>query len=114
MPSTWLAKSKVSVSQSLATVVVASVSTEIAGSAEFSIFNLTWIPATGDQTRTVMVVLSASSGMTGIVSFGPVETTVPANDAASADRFTWTTLLAASVGSTTTVESSAPLKPRSA
>ena len=111
MPAAWLAKSKVSVSQALATVVVASVSTDLVGSAASSTFSRTWMPASGDQTRTVIVVLLAVNSSAGTVLFGPVDTVVPAHSWAVADLTTLATLLAAFVGSTTTVESSAPPKP---
>ena len=63
------------------------------------------------ETRTVIVVLLAVNGSAGTEKFGPVDTVVPAHSSAVADLTTLATLLAALVGSTTTVESSAPPKP---
>ena len=69
------------------------------------------MPASGDQTRTVIVVLLAVNSGAGTVLFGPVDTVVPAHSWAVADLTTLATLLAEFVGSTTTVKSSAPPKP---
>jgi hypothetical protein len=48
VPAAWLAKLKVKVSQALATVVVASVSTEWVASAWSSTFKRTGTPAAGE------------------------------------------------------------------
>ncbi len=50
-------------------------------------------------------------GRVGTEKFGPVDTVVPAHNSAVADLTTLATMLAEFVGSTTTVESSAPPKP---
>ena len=111
MPVAGLAKSNVSVSQALATVVVASVSAECVPSAASSTLSRTLMPALGEYTRTVMRVLDASNGILPTELFGPVDTVVPAHTSAVADFTTFATLLAPPAGSSTTEESSAPPKP---
>ena len=111
VPVAGLAKSNVSVSQALATVVVASVSTECVGSAASSTLRRTLMPALGEYTRTVMRVLAASNGILPTDLSGPVDTVVPANVSAVADLTTFATLLVPPAGSATTEESSAPPKP---
>ena len=113
VPAASFAKSNVNVSQSPDVVVVASVSTDTAGSSEFSIFSRTWTPAAAENTRTFICVFDASSGITSIDSFGPVDTTVPAKVSAAADRSTCTTMFVPPAGSLVTNELSAPPKPRS-
>ena len=55
------------------------------------------MPASGDQTRTVILVLLAVNGIVGTEKFGPVDTVVPAHSSAVADLMTLATLLAAFV-----------------
>ena len=74
MPAAWVAKLKVNVCQAPAAVVVVSVSTDLFGSAESSTFRRTGMPASGDQTRTVMRV---SVTLNGILGEKPVCTPAP-------------------------------------
>ena len=69
------------------------------------------MPAAGEYTRTVILVFVALNGMMPTVRLGPVDTTVPANVSAVAERLTRTVVLAALVGSGCNDESSAPPKP---
>jgi len=102
VPDAWLAKSNVSVSQAPATVVRVSVSTDCPGLAEFSAFRRIGIPASGDQTRAVIVVAVAVNGMTGTAWLARVDTVVPAQTCAPASLTTRATLFEALVGSATT------------
>ena len=115
MPVTWVAKLNVRVCQPAAVVTVASVSTDLAGSVLSSTFRRTGMPASGDHTRTDMRV---SVVLNGIFVEKPRCTpprvsvmVVPAKISAPAARTTRATLLAASVGSVTIVDASAPPKP---
>ena len=114
VPAAWLAKLKLKVCQPPATVVVASVSTLLVGSAASSTFSRTGVPAVGDQTRTVMVLLVAVKPMVAMALLARFDTVVPAQSSAVALLMTRATLLAALLGSATTLESSAPPKPVSA
>ena len=111
MPLTWLAKSKVNVSQVLTVVVNASVSTERVGSAASSTLSRTGIPAFGEYTRTVILVLVAVNPILPTELLAPVDTVVPAYDSAVADFTTFAAVLLPPAGSGTSVESSAPAKP---
>ena len=111
VPATWLAKLKLSVCQPPATVVEASVSTLLVGSAASSTLSRTGVPAVGDQTRTVMVLLVALKPIGAMALLARFETVVPAQSSAVALLITRATLLAAFVGSGWTLESSAPPKP---
>ena len=102
---------KLRVCQPLAVVTVASVSTDWVGSAAFSTFMRTGMPATGDHTRAVIVVFPVAKPMRGIELPAAVEIVVPAQSSAEALLMTRATLLVASVGSVTTLASSAPPKP---
>ncbi len=111
VPAAGFAKLKVSVSQALATVVVASVSQLLLPSAASSTFSRIWTPAAGDHTRTVIVLAVALNGIGAIEKFASVDTVTPAHSSAMADFTTLATLLAPPAGSVTMVESSAPPKP---
>ena len=117
VPGTCVAKSKVSVSHALATVVSTSISTLLLGlfgsSCARTSLRRTGMPAAGEYTRTVMRVSVAVNGTMPTV--GPtVPTTVPAYvKVVSADLLTRATLLVPPAGSACTEESSAPAKPRS-
>ena len=111
VPLTCEAKLKLRVCQPLAVVTVASVSTDTPASAAFSTFMRTGMPAAGDHTRAVMVVLPVAKPMRPMVLPAPVEMVVPAHSSAAALLTMRATLLAASVGSVTTLASSAPPKP---
>ena len=111
VPAAWLAKLKLSVCQAPATEVVASVSTDFVPSAASSTFRRTGMPAVGDQTRAVTVVRVAVKGSVTMALLGQIDTVVPAHSSAVPDLTILATRLAALVGSTTTVASSAPPKP---
>ncbi len=111
MPAAGLAKSKVSVSQAFATVVVASVSQLLLPSAASSTFSRIWTPTVGDHTRTVMVLAVAVNGIGAIELFGAVLTVTPAHSSAVADLVTSATWFAPPAGSATTLAASAPPKP---
>ena len=111
MPVAGLAKLKRKVCQPLATVVLASVSTLLVPSAASSTFMRTGVPAVGDQTRAVSVVRVAVKGSVTMAWLGQMDTVAPAHTSAVPDLTILATRLAALVGSTTTVASSAPPKP---
>ncbi len=111
VPAAGFAKLKVSVSQALATVVVASVSQLLLPSAASSTFSRIWTPAAGDHTRTVIVLAVALNGIGAIELPGAVDTVTPAHSSAVADLVTCATLLAPPAGSATTLAASAPPKP---
>ena len=66
MPATLFLKSKVSVCQPPAKVVVVCVSTALVASVWSSIFKRTGMPASGDQTRTEILVSVAVNGTFGL------------------------------------------------
>jgi hypothetical protein len=65
VPVAWFLKSKVRVCQPAAVVTVASVSTDLLGSVLSSTFRRTTMPASGDQTRTLMRVSVVLNGILG-------------------------------------------------
>ncbi len=69
------------------------------------------MPARGEYTRTVIFVLVDVNGILPTELLAPVDTVVPAHNSAVADFTTFATMLLPSVGSGTSVESSAPPKP---
>ena len=113
VPAAWLAKLKVSVCQPLATVTVASVSTDRVRSAASSTLSRTGMPATGDHTRADIVVSVLENGSRAMASLGHTTSVVPAQTSAVSLLTMRATLFVASVGSTTTVASPAPPNPTS-
>ena len=105
VPAAWAAKLKTRVCQALATVVVASVSTDCEPSAAFSTFSRTGTPAAGDQTRADSRVSVALKGSRAIASFGQTATVVPAQSSALALLTMRATLFAPSAGSATMLAS---------
>ena len=112
VPAAWLAKLKVNVSQVLTIVVVASVSTEMVGSAWSSTLSRTLMPACGEYTFTVIDLAVAANGIAVANPRVPsAVSVVPAQTSAIALFTTLATLLVPPAGSTTIVASSAPPKP---
>ncbi len=107
VPLASLAKSKVRVCHTPASVTVASVSTETVGSVRFSALRRTGIPASGDQTRTFIVVAPGSKGK---ASAKPITspTVVPAHNSAVPVFTDCITMLPALVGSITVSEAFPP------
>ena len=109
VPGASLVKSNSIVSQSKAVVVIVSVSTLIVGSVASSTFRRTAIPASGDQTLTVILVLPSAKG---IASVSPaLLAVVPAHVSAKSGLLVCTTVLPGSEGSMTKPEA---LPPKSA
>ena len=98
VPATGLLKSNVSVSQVSTTVVSASVSTLLVGSALSSTFRRIGVPARGEYTRTVICVEPGING-TGVAKPAAPPIVVPAHSSAPSGLVVLTTVLAGSNGS---------------
>ena len=112
VPVACFEKSKVKVCQAPAVVVKTSVSTDLLGSPWSSTFSRTGIPASGEKTRTDILVWLALKAILGVKpSCAAPVIVVPANTSEPAARTTLATMFAALVGSGARLESSAPPKP---
>ena len=102
VPTTSLEKSKTNVSHCPETVVIASVSTEIAPLVLSSAFKRIGIPASGDHTSTDIIVADAVKGIALAKPLG-VLTVVPAHNCAVASLTTSDTKFGGLTGSVITV-----------
>ena len=99
VPGASILKSNTKVSQAPAIVVLVRVSTLMAPFPASSAFNRTGVPASGDHTRTDIVVAVEEKGNGLANPFVP--TVTPAHSSAKSGLVVWATLLFGSVGSTT-------------